>query len=161
MCHARADQMPAGSGRGGSLQGVSERWLCRADIPISIVVRGHFIVVTAAPDFRGARPARRVFIGRRASHGQRHVRRRSEHILHTYMDACTPVAASRCQGIRRVIHTWNINRSPTRPSLLWYATTPRTHARTLSFFACSRFPHHVQRRCANYIHLYHACVMYM
>jgi len=30
MCHARADQLPAGSGRGGSLQGVAKRCLYRA-----------------------------------------------------------------------------------------------------------------------------------
>jgi len=79
--------------------------------------------------------------------------------IHERVHAGRSVAAFRCQGIRRVIHTWNINHSPTHPSLMWYATTPR--ARTLSFFACSRSPHHVQRSCENYIHLYHAYVIYI
>jgi len=117
---------PTGSGRGGAQgdrRSGGKGYTGRRPYRVHIIYlyrspRGHFIVVTAAPDFRGARPARRVFIGRRATHGRRHVRcRRAQNILyihntHGCVHAGRSVATSRCQGIRRrVIHTWNINRS--------------------------------------------------
>jgi len=105
MCRGQTDQLPAGSGScsGGRARCrvVPERWLyviwggCRTTyIPISIVTRGHFIVVTAAPDFRGARPARRVFIGRHADDTSAATAHEIFYI-YIYMDACTPVGPSR------------------------------------------------------------------
>jgi len=145
-CHARSASTAGRKRLRGRAVGWQEpsRGDCRAAriyIPISIDVRGHFIVVTAAaPDFHGARPARRVFIGRHAVHGRRHVgrRRAQNNVLDTYIhghgSVARPFAAPRCQGIHRVIHTWNINRSPARllVALGWY-TQPRHVSASLAF----------------------------